>query len=948
MTTTEQKKIFVVIHGHFYQPPRENPWTQSIPRQESAAPYHDWNERITSECYKPNTRSRVMDGHGHILSLENNFAHLNFNVGPTLFAWLEQHAPEVYRKILAADAQSCQQQQGHGNAIAQVYNHIMLPLANTRDAITQILWGIREFRHRFGRAPESIWLPETGINDETVNLLIEQGLKYVILSPTQAQSVRKIGEDAWHDVSGNGIDIAQPYRLFKKENASAASPRKHAPINDPHAPELQENNDEANGTEAIRYSSDQYIDAFFYDGGLSSEISFSHLLQNTNLFAQKIQEAAARSSAPRVLVHVATDGEIYGHHERSGDMSLAALLTNKLPSMQVEVTNYSRFLALCPPKMQVELKPGSEEGEGTSWSCSHGVGRWYRDCGCAVDSPAGWNQEWRTPLREAFDLLRDGLAELFEEKGRTVLRDPWAARNDYIEYVLDPSDNTLKTFFERHAEHPLNEEEQSLALRLLEAQKYSMFTYTSCGWFFNDVSGLEPVQNMRYAARAIQLVEGLAAPDLEANMLDALENAVSNMPQYGTGKTMYLNYVKPDIYTPERAVNHLLLTTQIQQKPSSKASAKHPLKKLAGRQEHSVHIYALRCQKIQSWQELAGKSQAAAEDASGEERGNGAMFSGVIEAKDTMTKHASTLLFTTFDDANEQPVSYLKRLQNAEEAESFFAAISQRGSDAPQEAIRLLEQRGLTRYTLNDLYHDDREQVFGHVLQEYAHHVEDHIETVYTESVELLDSLTKASLHVPAALHASVEFALTYHAMIEMERLYSKEVGEYSPAVLRATLEKILHLGNVHRLSLDMGLLRNRLTDALRQYIERLSRRFLSLQNRGHDALDVKTWENFLTLLRDTFGLVEQAETIGVAIDKTEIQNMAHDILEDAVPRYMNLFKTALQNAGQTESESAHQELHSFFREYQFLRECLKLAQRLNFQVERYRQLLISAELGVF
>jgi len=938
---TEQKKIFVVIHGHFYQPPRENPWTQHIPRQESAAPHHDWNERITSECYKPNTRSRLMDGQGHILALENNFAHINFNIGPTLFDWLAEHAPDVYQKILDADALS-RQQQGYGNAIAQAYNHIMLPLANTRDATTQILWGIREFRHRFGRDPESIWLPETGVNEETIKLLIEHGVKYVILSPTQAQRVCHIGEEDWRDVSNNSIDITQPYRLFEKTDVPPSS-RRNAPPNDPHAPELAEEPDDAPLTTEAQYHSDRYLDVFFYDGELSAEISFSHLLQNTHLFAKKIQDVAARSSSPNILVHMATDGEIYGHHEPHGDMSLAALLTNKLPSMQIEVTNYSRFLALCPPTMQVELKPGSEEGEGTSWSCSHGVGRWYRDCGCAVDNPIGWNQAWRTPLREAFDLLRDSLAALFEEKGQTVLRDPWAARNDYIEYLLDPTEETLAKFFERHAAHSLNEGEQSLALRLLEAQKYSMFTYTSCGWFFNDVSGLEPVQNMRYAARALQLVDEFASPELETQMLNALDRAVSNMPQHGTGKTIYLNYVKPDVLTPERAVNHLLLTTQIQQKPASGKAAKHPLKKLAGRQEHVVHIYALRCQKVQAWQE-AGST--GAEEASGEERGNGVMFSGFIEVKDTITKHSWGVLFTTCYDMNEQPVSYLKRIQSAEDAEPFFAAITRRAQETPQEIARWLEQEGLARYTLNDLYHEDREQVFGNTLQEYAHSVEDHIETVYAKSVELLDSLTKINLHVPAALHASVEFALTYHAMIEMERLYSKEVGDYSPAVLRAALEKILHLSNAHRLSLDMGLLRKRLTDALCQYIARLSRRFLMIQRQGRDVFDLKARENFLTLLRDTLDLLELAETLGVTIEKMDIQNMAYDILEHEVPRYMGMFKTALQNAGQTESESAHQELHRFFQEYQFLRDCLKLAQRLNFQVDRYRQMLISAELG--
>ena len=954
---SEQIKAYVIIHGHFYQPPRENPWTQHIPQQESAAPYHDWNERITAQCYKPNTRSRALDERGQIFTLENNFAHINFNIGPTLFAWMQEHAPEVCQNIIEADRQSCQKHHGHGNAIAQVYNHVMIPLANTRDKITQIIWGLREFQRRFGRAAESIWLAETGINEETVNCLIEQGIKYVILSPTQAECVRKIGEEEWWDVSNNTIDTTQPYRLFKKEymprNGASAQNTANAEKNEEDA--WPDDDADGDGVEE-RYLSDQFIDVFFYDGNLSSEISFNHLLRDVNVFAQRIQSLAASSTVSHPLIHMATDGEIYGHHEAFGDMSLAALLTKKLPSLQIEATNYGQYLAMFPPTMQVELKPGNN-GEGTSWSCSHGVGRWYRDCGCAVDSPAGWNQKWRTPLREGFDRLRDALADVFEQQGRSLLRDPWAARNDYIECLLDPSENTIRAFLDRHASHPLNDEEQSLALRLLEAQKYSLFTYTSCAWFFNDVSGLEPVQNMRYAARALQLMDGLIAQDVEASMLEAFSRAISNMPQYGTGKTMYLNYVKPDVYTPERAVNQLLLTTLVHQKPSARTSAKHPLKRLNGRQEHAVHIYALRGLQVVSWQELAGQAAAAsAEDAAAEEQRapivSSQWFSGVFEVKDTITRQMWRILFTTFSEDNDHPVAYLKHVSHNEEPEHFFAAVTQQMKEQANAdsaaVVRLLEQWSFSRYTLNDFYHDDREQIFSNALNEYANHVEDHIETVYKESVELLDSLTKASLRVPARLQASVEFALTYHAMIEMERLYSKAVGEYSPAFLQAALEKVQRLSEAHRLSLDMPLLRKRLADALCQFIARLSRRFLELRRAGHHSLELKIWEDFLGLLRETFNLLKASEKIGVTVDQTEIQNMAYDIVEDTVPEYLALFKTALQNAGQTESESAHQELHRFFREYQFLRECLKLAQRLNFNIDHYRNVLISAELGVF
>jgi alpha-amylase/alpha-mannosidase (GH57 family) len=496
----EKKNVFLVIHGHFYQPPRENPWTQTIPLQESAKPFHDWNERITAQCYQPNTRSRFLDEQGRILQLVNNFAHINFNIGPTLFSWIKKYHPDIYRRILEAEQKSQESNQGHGNAIAQIYNHIILPLANDRDKITQIIWGKREFRDRFGRDPESIWLAETAINMETVKCLIDQEIRYVILSPTQAQRIRKFGESNWTDVSHNTIDITQPYRIFLRDKTQETRN------------EEEETNSKKNDSKKKGDSLElapKYLDVFFYDGPLSTEISFKHLLRDANTFAHRLYELAAKSPSPNVLIHVATDGEVYGHHEPYGDMCLAAAITSKFPSLDVEITNYARYLEMFPPTMEVELKPGGDNDEGTAWSCAHGVGRWYRNCGCSISHNPGWNQEWRTPLRKGFDILRDILAELFEQIGGELLQDPWKARNDYIECILDPSEHTVNTFLKNHAKYPLNEDEQSWVLRLLEAQKYSMYTYTSCAWFFDDVSGLEVQQNMRYAARAVHLVEGI-------------------------------------------------------------------------------------------------------------------------------------------------------------------------------------------------------------------------------------------------------------------------------------------------------------------------------------------------------------------------------------------------------------------------------------------------------
>lgn len=959
LQTDNTTRIFVVIHGHFYQPPRENPWTQTVPSQESARPYHDWNERITAECYKPNTRARVLDEHDKIVNVANNFCHINFNVGPTLFTWLEQAHPDIYQNIIEADQVSCQQNHGHGNAIAQVYNHIIMPLANNRDQTTQIIWGIREFRHRFGRQPESVWLPETGINDDTVTCLIEQGVKYIILSPTQAQRVRTIGEQDWADVSENAIDTTQPYRLFLRARPGRSSDEAEAPHTGATPADMSSETHRAESeAETPDETSGRYLDVFFYDGALSNDISFNHLLQDPNALTQRVQELAANSPHAQMLIHVATDGEIYGHHESSGAMSLATLLTAKLPSLNIEVTNYGRYLELFPPTREVELKPGSEQREGTAWSCAHGVGRWYRDCGCCVDNPPGWNQKWRTPLRKGFDRLRDALAALFERVGGPLLHDPWAARDDYIDCILDPSEQTLHTFLDRHAAHPLNDDERSLVLRLLEAQKYSLYTYTSCAWFFNDISGLEPIQNMRYAARAIQLVEGLADQDVEALLLKALQDAASNMPEFGTGQDIYEKYVKPDVYTPERAVNQVLLEQLVRRKSSAgnQSGKKRKAPPLVTRDEQQKHSYTLRCLELVTWQDLLKKTSGEQKedesppDTSVDVSSLANVYSGTFQVTESATRQTWKLVFTVFMDHEMQPVSYLKSL---DQDQDFSGVTSDLLRDAPQDIIQgdivklaaFLEQSGLQRYSLADFYPEDQEALFATMLQEYGQRIETHIETVYNDSLELLEYLTSMHLQVPAKFHASAEFSLAYHLMIEMEKLTSKEVGDYSPALLCAALHKVLRLAETHQLTLDRKLLQHRLSEALVHYLAKLSYRFLSLQQDTADLSRTQAFGEFLQLLRETFELMEQARALDVWVDRTELQNMTYDILEDTMPRYLTMLKTALQNAGQPESESTHHELHRFFQEYKFLHECLQLARQLNFNIDRYREFLISAEL---
>jgi len=516
-----QTDVRLVLHGHFYQPPRDNPWTDEVPVEASAAPYHDWNERIAAECYRPNTAARVLDGFGRIESIVNNFEHLSFNVGPTLFAWLERHHPELYQRILAADAASVRVR-GHGNAIAQAYNHSILPLANERDRRTQVLWGLREFEHRFGRPAAGLWLPETAVHAGTVETLIDCGVRYTILSPYQARRVRALGDGAWHDAGDGRVDPKRAYRIYSPRPAADGQRRS--------------------------------LDVFFYDGPISRAVSFEHLLRSADDFANRLGTAVALGQHEPQLVSVAVDGETFGHHEPFGDMCIAALATRKAATRGFRPTNYSAFLAERPAAFEVELQPG-DHGEGTAWSCSHGVGRWIRDCGCSTGAQPGWNQAWRGPLRAAFDGLRDAAIAIFEHHGARLFHDPWAARDDYIQILLRPDEASVaEEFFARHLRARSDHAHRVEARKLLESQRHAMAMYTSCGWFFADVTGIETVQCIRYAARCCQLLQGFAADDIEGRLVSALEQARSNNG-HDTGASVFRHWVQPEIRTARRVAN---------------------------------------------------------------------------------------------------------------------------------------------------------------------------------------------------------------------------------------------------------------------------------------------------------------------------------------------------------------------------------------------------------
>ncbi|MBN1153653.1 DUF3536 domain-containing protein [candidate division KSB1 bacterium] len=514
----------LIIHGHFYQPPRENPWIDAIELQESAKPFHDWNERITEESYRPNANSRILGQGNRIIDIVNNYQYISFNFGPTLLHWIRRNAPDVYSAIIEADKQSLIHFSGHGNAIAQAYNHMILPLANKRDKVTQILWGLEDFKYHFDREAESIWLPETAIDHETLETLIDMRIKYIILSPHQALRVRRLqGHSKWADVSLGTIDTNQAYRCFAMDE---------------------------NG----RKSHDRYIDILFYHADLSRGVAFDHLLKNAGRFADSIQHVFDGSRQRDRLVTICTDGETFGHHEPFGDMALAYLLHKEAVSRDFKLTNFGEFLEKHPPHHEVELKPGPN-GEGTSWSCFHGVGRWYRDCGCSTGAMGNWNQKWRWNLRKSLDYLRDRLALIFSNAGGHYFLDPWAARDDYIHVITNRSPESMERFWGRNCNRNLSAAEKTICLQLLEMQLHAMLMYTSCAWFFADISGIETVQIMKYAARAIDYAYGFSNEMLEENFLEILKDAHSNLAQMGTGRDIYRRYVSPARFSFHRMAN---------------------------------------------------------------------------------------------------------------------------------------------------------------------------------------------------------------------------------------------------------------------------------------------------------------------------------------------------------------------------------------------------------
>ncbi len=508
---------YICIHGHFYQPPRENAWLEFVELQDSAKPFHDWNERINFECYAPNSAARILDDEGFIKKIYNNYTRISHNFGPSLLSWMEKADPSTYHAILQSDQKSMERYNGHGSAIAQVHSHLILPLANKRDKHTQVIWGIRDFEYRYSRKPEGMWLAETAADTATLEVLADNDIKYTILAPRQAKAYRKKGDKHWIE---GGLDPRRPY--------------------------------------LCNLPSGRSIVLFFYDGNISQEVAFKGILNNGKQFAQALMNGFDDRQEPQ-LVHIATDGESYGHHHRYGEMALADCLNSIEEKGEATIINYGAYLEKFPPTYEAQIH------ENSSWSCVHGIERWRSDCGCKTGGRPEWNQQWRRPLRETLDWLRDELIPIFEKESKHVFQNPWNARDNYIKVLVNRNDHTVDYFIKENCiTHPSDTDKTKL-LQLLEMQRNALLMFSSCGWFFDEVSGIETNQILQYALRAIRYAALVSGKDYHAEFIKKLETTSSNV--YENAAHAYKQFILPSEVGLDRAGMHFAIASLFKKKP---------------------------------------------------------------------------------------------------------------------------------------------------------------------------------------------------------------------------------------------------------------------------------------------------------------------------------------------------------------------------------------------
>ena len=737
MTTQAQNNRYICIHGHFYQPPRENPWLESVEREESASPYHDWNERITAECYATNSRSRIQNEKGRITRISNNYQMISFNFGPTLLSWMEEKAGITLKGIRQADRQSQKNQDGHGNALAQAYNHIILPLATEKDILTQIRWGKADFRKRFSREPEGMWLPETAVDLRTLEILAQEGIQFTILSPQQAKRFRPLDQKQWIETHGN-INPRRPYWC--------------------------------------RLSGGKKIALFFYDGRLAHGIAFENYLQNGEILFQRLLNGFDPQDSGPQLVHVATDGESYGHHRLFGDMALAYALHALNNDPNIQLTNYGCFLAQFPPQFEVEIN------ENTSWSCAHGIQRWRADCGCRIGGPEN-QQAWRAPLREGLDRLKEELDLIFESRGGSVLQDPWKARDGYIQVMLDRSAENMDRFFADHGNsRSLSLSDRITALKLLEMQRFGLQMFTSCGWFFDEISGLETTQILKYACRAIQLA-GDFGKDLEPVLIPYLRKAPSNRKEFGNGEKLWEAKVRPLIVDLPRVAAHYAIGSIYQK-------------------ERMDRIYCFR---------LSNQDQLILPQ-------NGSHLSvGRLKISSAITLEEQEVMYSVLHFGGVDFQCLLKPLQGEEGYETLKKKFLDlyKTSSLADVYDWLKESFNPRRFFLKDLFSEERQKLINLLLRE---RMENHLlllEEWVKEDTGTLIKLTDMGLELPEPMKVALTLILG--------RVLRKGINEVFPPLERTEgLEEFFFRSQELGFPLPKERIRQRIQISLEQAVRRL------------------------------------------------------------------------------------------------------------------------------
>jgi len=795
-TNSGTTQRYICVHGHFYQPPRENPWLETVEVQESAAPYHDWNERITAECYAPNGASRITNKQNEIVRIVNNYSRMSFNFGPTLLSWLADFAPRTYRMIQDADQASAERYGGHGSALAQVYNHIIMPLASERDARTQIRWGIVDFEHRFGRKPEGMWLAETAVNRSVLDLMAHAGLSYTILAPHQCARVRPIAksgsaDETWDETPNATVDPTRPY--------------------------------------LVKLDGGRSMTVFFYNGPASRAVAFEGALNDGEQFARRLIAGLHEDSDAPQLSHIATDGESYGHHHRHGEMALSYALHWIEENHQARLTNYGEFLERFPPQWEAEVE------ENSSWSCGHGVERWRSNCGCNSGGRPEWNQQWRGPLRDALDMLRDRTAPMAEAVAAPLLKDLWAARDAYIHVILDRSAESVERFLASHATRNLSANERVTLFELLELERHTQLMYTSCGWFFDEISGIETIQIIAYAGRVLQLAAqlfGEPGAALEAEFLSMLELAKSNVPEIGDGAEVYRRFVTGGRLDLENVGAHYAISSMFRSYPESGQLFCFDVRR------HSYDVLS---------------------------SGRGRFAVGRAAIKSRITEECEEICFAVLHLGDQNLSAAVKRFR-AEDQSAWNVFVQQthasiRRANLP-ELIRLVDGYfGGTLYSLTSLFADEQHRILTSILNQTLSEVESSLMRIYEEHATLLDFLGEANVAAPPALAVTASFAInaSLRRALEAETYDSSEIA------------RLLRRAEIDHVSLDAPLLSYTADKRMKRAMVRLE-----------SAVEQQN----IAVLHETLAIAESVRTLPMDVNLWQAQNIWNDLLQRSDSNY--------------------------------------------------------------